>query len=1171
MGSDVRKPDGSWDFASGIDSGKITTVASALIPHGLKRDQLAWANNATVRGGCIAARPGWVPLCTVHPGSSLYQGGLMYDNSKFGGDPYLILSIGGSLYQVRVDTNNSVNDLSGAFGLTNPPTEPQAFFVQGEEFAVIQAGDGVTLPLFWDGQNLRRSSGLTAGVAATEFSGTSWAIPAIGGAVLVNLAGAYTGGTNDILMLDGYNYLHILYTQRKLNAVGTSGLMPRGAIISDGYTGASIGYLLYPHDFGTSSYFYMSGTITPNQFSGVSWNVPAIGTPVKVTLGAPYTGGTNVDINIDGYTYRQILYTQRKSHTNGTNAVMPYGSAITYRNPPGGSLGTLLADHNFNVADYFYITGGPISNEWSGVTMTVPAIGNVVKVTLASPYTGATNDVFYIDGYRYKHILYSQRKSNIAGDSVSMMPEGSGYVYTKTGVLIGTLLCAKDFSSAGYFYATGTITANEILTGGSWTVPAIGGNVLVTLHANYSGTTNEVFSINGYGYQHLDYRNTLTITVAGDGTLYAPGTTLYQSPFWNTIGHLIYGAIPSSLGTLYHDGLYTSTGDALKLDSGTSFNVANGNALANPGAANKVWLHNLNDSRVGTSITITDAFITVGGYSHSGGKEDSLPVPTGNDIYLLNLDDPRSGTALTLPDGYVVVTSGGTTSQVAATNANLAGPGANDVWLLNINDTRSGAITVGQSYLKIQDGGGGPISYASVTDSDLAAPVGNQIWLLNLDDPRNPATLHMPATVTAQIELPAGTCMDYYMGRIWYAQNRAYMAGDIVKGDAGATIYQKRDSVLKVTENPLALAGDGFLVPTTSGTIHALKHAANLDTTLGQSHLFIFTPNSVYSLDVPVTRADWINTTDPKQTVAMTNGSVGERCVATMNGDLFYQGKSGIWSLIVARRDFAQWGNRPISRNINRLLRFNDQSLMWAASGVEFDNRMLQLALPYQSDVGVAFKAMSVLDFDIVSSIQETLQPAWDGMWEGLDYLQLFEGNFSGIQRCFGVVRAANGSIQVWELTRTTRTDNVDNRVQWYFETPAWTWGKEYELKKLDGCELWIDKVRGQVDMDFYYRPDADACWQFWTARSFCALKTTEETTYSPVSYPEQPYGDCYKFPIVLPTPPAPTCPTCGIRPSTIGYQFQLKVMIKGYCRIRGVMPFSVPVEKGAFQGMACT
>jgi hypothetical protein len=126
---------------------------------------LAWLTNGTVRGGGITQRTGWTKLCTVQPGTALYQCGYLYEPSF--ADPHLILSIGGRILQVRVDTDNSVDDLSSAFGLTNPADIAQGLHDAGEQYLVMQAGDLAinnppTLPLFWDGTTLRRSRGIAA-------------------------------------------------------------------------------------------------------------------------------------------------------------------------------------------------------------------------------------------------------------------------------------------------------------------------------------------------------------------------------------------------------------------------------------------------------------------------------------------------------------------------------------------------------------------------------------------------------------------------------------------------------------------------------------------------------------------------------------------------------------------------------------------------------------------------------------------------------------------------------------------------------------------------------------------------------------------------------------------------------------------------------------------------
>ena len=112
-----------------------------------------------------------------------------------------------------------------------------------------------------------------------------------------------------------------------------------------------------------------------------------------------------------------------------------------------------------------------------------------------------------------------------------------------------------------------------------------------------------------------------------------------------------------------------------------------------------------------------------------------------------------------------------------------------------------------------------------------------------------------PGPPTNFQEIPAATAMCYYQDRLWYAQGRIYTAGDIVGNQASGTApYNFRDSVFKVTENPLAVGGDGFTVPSQAGNIRALKYVGQIDTSLGQGPLYIFTRKQIYSLDRKSTR-----------------------------------------------------------------------------------------------------------------------------------------------------------------------------------------------------------------------------------------------------------------------------------------------------------------------------
>ena len=427
-------------------------------------------------------------------------------------------------------------------------------------------------------------------------------------------------------------------------------------------------------------------------------------------------------------------------------------------------------------------------------------------------------------------------------------------------------------------------------------------------------------------------------------------------------------------------------------------------------------------------------------------------------------------------------------------------------------------------------------------------------------------------------EIPAAGPMDYYMGRLWYAFGRQYAGADIVGNQSsGSAVYNFRDSILKNTENPLSLAGDAFIVPTNAGNIRALKHSANLNTALGQGTLYVFTRKSIYGTDVPPTRTEWVNLKEPLQRVAQIDfGAVGDRSVVPVNGDLFYQSVDGIRSLALAIRYFDQWGNVPISSPEERLLQFNDRALLRFSSGINFDNRLWQTAVPFQTEVGVAHQGIIPLDFDILSTLAQRPPPAWEGMYEGLYFLQLLAGDFGGRQRAFAfVVSKLTGNIDLWEMTTQDRFDSQvsgnGDRVSWFLETPAYTWGDPFMLKKLDGLELWFDKMLGTVQFMVEYKVDQNPCWIQWHSWKQCVAKDCREDpeVVSCPDYPIQPYCEGFRATVSLPTPPQ-ICETNNARPSTEGYQFQIRLTIKGWCRLRGLRIYALPKMKAPYQNMVC-
>lgn len=432
-------------------------------------------------------------------------------------------------------------------------------------------------------------------------------------------------------------------------------------------------------------------------------------------------------------------------------------------------------------------------------------------------------------------------------------------------------------------------------------------------------------------------------------------------------------------------------------------------------------------------------------------------------------------------------------------------------------------------------------------------------------------------------EIPAAAAMDYFMNRLWYQQGRQYSAGDIVKGASGTAQYDFRDSVLNVTENPLVLGGDGFTVPDGAGNLRALAHSLQVNVNLGQGNLYPFARRAIYSQYVPITRADWIgadNNNQPLQTIAqLSNGSVNDRSIVAVNGDLYFMTATpDIASLNIAQRYFNQPGNISLSAAENRVLQFANRALLGFATGIQCNNRMFQATLPMQLPQGVVHQASIPLDFLPMSTFGSNFNPVWEGHHEGLQILQYFSGDF-GFPRTFAATVSAvdtpaapKGSIQLYEIVTAQKFDenpNGESRIQWQIEFPAYTWGDEFQLKKLIGCELWIDRIFGTVDFLMEYRPDGETCWQPWHQWQICSAKNSCEDAQNPICYPLTPYGEGYRQTMQLPVPPQ-TCESQSGRPSNQGFQFQPRLTIRGYCRLRGIQLFAEPVKRSLYGQLVC-
>jgi hypothetical protein len=390
-------------------------------------------------------------------------------------------------------------------------------------------------------------------------------------------------------------------------------------------------------------------------------------------------------------------------------------------------------------------------------------------------------------------------------------------------------------------------------------------------------------------------------------------------------------------------------------------------------------------------------------------------------------------------------------------------------------------------------------------------------------------------------EIKTGTCGVYAWGRNWYARpdGLTYRATDLVRENG------LREDVLKETSNDYLDTSGDFGIPATAGHITAMFVPGALDNSLGQGPVHVGTENSVFSCNAPVERTVWKDLTDPIQTVSLNiNGPTGDRGVTVHNGDVFYRSKDGVRSYILARREFTQWGNVPISREVGVFIDPDNSDLLNFGSAVAWKNMRIQTCMPkWQNGLGCTHSGLVVLDFDLISTLKERFPPAWNGLWTGLDIHQILIVTVGRKDRCFMFVRNESGILELWEMDLAWRTDEADRRIQWLVVGRQMDFGRRDVLKKLDGGTLHVNDMTGEVDFSVSYKPDDYPLPVAWAQWSECA-----NTDYCPT------VGEClslatkppqYRTSMDLPSPPD-GCNTIMGEQLTSGYTFQPIIAVEG-------------------------
>lgn len=427
-----------------------------------------------------------------------------------------------------------------------------------------------------------------------------------------------------------------------------------------------------------------------------------------------------------------------------------------------------------------------------------------------------------------------------------------------------------------------------------------------------------------------------------------------------------------------------------------------------------------------------------------------------------------------------------------------------------------------------------------------------------------------PTDLLSIPELPPGRMGTYGLGRNWMSlvDGRSFIASDIVGGSSGSPLYNNRDAVLRTSENTYLAGGGAFVIPGNVGDIRFMRFTATLDASLGQGPLEVGTPFSVFSCQAPVDRLTWQDLTNPILTQSLIgNGGLSQNGSIVINGDIVMRAIDGIRSLILARRDFATWGNVPQSREVDSVLRLDNSSLLQFCSAIQFDNRLLMTCLPTSTLIGVIHQGTIALNFDPISSLRGKAASIYDGLTSGTNVFQYVTGIFNGVQRAFSFsFNQSTSEIELWEQLPTAPENNFDNTsnpILWSFESAAMfnnIKGKgPFDMVELLDGEIQLSEIRGTVNIQAWYRPDYSQCWQPWINFNVCADNTGD------TSLPDQ-----QRTRLGLGTPDIAACDPTTNQPYRAGNTFQVRFQFSGSCKFMGATFKARPFTQSKLAPVSC-
>jgi hypothetical protein len=1097
-------------------------INSDVDPLLLTSDQLSFASNATVRGNFIHQRPAFFnltlnydkPQTGTNFQTGLFQGSAYYRTANNG---FIMVAVGGRLFSIAIGTNQTALISEIPLPSLNSTTAVQNWLWQSENF--LFWNDGINKPMFYDGNSARRSFGsspIQLGSVAVSFT-----VPTQNQYVLgdIQLNGNWTAGVGMVLIGQALYYVQSFY-------------------------GGSVGGRI---TIGLNAITFSAGDlISPG--AAISLNNKNCGTILNA-----------VDVSNADITSFPALPAQGTSGTSATLQVLT-------TTPPAAStvsIGTAVSDSpqycglisSASLSSYPSAPVAAISGTPSFVSIPVPSSGAYITSTGIHPIGFNYSALFSGDTISISGFNCRVNSLTTTGDTYGTV---NGINFTPltnsaTGIGLSSVsigVSSKVFNGTTYPANTFIGSGAGAMNGGSAAIP---NQFTLNLSKTFQGVAGDNLLINGVTVVVVGVSGK-TVTCQMPSGYVDIGT---QIPLNNTIVVNTSRSTPqTSYGVTQTAGISVANGMTLILPSSASpvaGQTLEFNAVITAGGGTQSVVALVTSASTGTVGQNLNKFSLTLSIPFTGNVGDTLHVGTGNTLATMTVIAKISASVIQC--------------QMTNTPVNALIPITSAVPTVNqivINDTANGTLT-GVGTYPLNDGGSPPTllnplpvsSSFNITALPGASPqvgqivqiptslgaidlfqvmsvsggsVGSQpkIRVQNINDTQG-NTINAGTFIYSIPEFDVSKMGVYGMGRNWVslADGTEFVAGDLVGGATGSQFYKFKDSVIKVAQNYFLAGGGTFSLPGSGEQIRAMQFTAQIDASLGQGSLQVFTDDTVFGCRAPTDITTWANLASPILTESLIgSGGISQDDVVQSNGDLTFRlSDGGMQSLLMARLDFNKWGNTPISKEVRRSIENDDPALLPFSSGARFNNRRLSTCQFVQTAR------------DPISSLSGKAPSVWEGEWNGLNVLKLVTGFFNSKKQCYALC-LSNDKTQIElhqiQLDKAATMDNGNSPIFWTAESSMLFQdnpGLPRQYKRLINGEFSFQKITADVSYQIFYRTDQNPNWTLWYSS-----KITYQGTGDPGYRRRIPFGE----------PSGKVFDATNNQPMREGYNFQIKMQFTG-------------------------